>query len=348
MDIEENYLHAWACKSLSPLLRFEEISEVEYFLLEAAFQKKTFNQEVATTLTQIVPNVASLSPKNLSKDEARAFSKEVGCALLAMIYAFRRGGDFSQKEIEKSLQVQRNPLFISLRNAQYEIFDVNQNMGLMFTCLRNPIALHVIEEVIPTTNDPKNTLQIIRCVLSDFVVQKMVLAHEESEDFSRFFRSYLKLSCIINHPVLYEGIVPPLGGKLKECFRRGNHVFIELYEDQVFHIRKDIALSICITVPKVMQLEINPETLESTFVGKNLPTTKTDTGNYWLGSVQRFRPRAKSDIKKDGKHIETFVTLGYGVSWALKLLGMHSDSFNVAHSTLWWYFQTIFQPQEDP
>jgi len=76
---------------------------------------------------------------------------------------------------------------------------------------------------------------------------------------------------------------------------------------------------------------------------KDVPTSKLARGGIYLGSLKQIRALTPEEIKQtDGeKQLESTISAGFGVGWALKLLGAHTSTFLVAQNTVWWYFRTL-------
>jgi len=75
----------------------------------------------------------------------------------------------------------------------------------------------------------------------------------------------------------------------------------------------------------------------------DVPTSKLARGGIYLGSLKKIRALTPEEIKQtDGqKQFESTITAGFGVGWALKLLGANTATFLVGHDTMWWYFRTL-------
>jgi len=342
-EAEKKPIIYWLSRSLSWLLRFEQITETEYQLFDAAFTPKTYNQDVEAAILHFVPKAAK-PPEKGNKDEVLQISIQFSQTIVAIVYAFKKTGGFDLEAISKCITLQETPLFGQVRQQLYDDFNVMNDNITLWNCFLNPVVMKAIQGVISEQKlDAKKILQVISVMIHDVKLARHIRSLDESPEFYRFFGTYFELGYLLNDPHLYEAIVPPLGGQLQNVSREGDSLFLDLTSEQKFKIRKDIVVGLQITIPKSMQLQIDTKSRECAFVGKALPICRLDVGGIWLGSVEKFRARTREESQSDRKDVETTVQLGYGVSWAMKLFGLSSGVFPVAHSTLWWYFQTIFE-----
>lgn len=152
------------------------------------------------------------------------------------------------------------------------------------------------------------------------------------------------MALALKNPVLYESIIPSLEGKLvgfatedeENCFT------MELSEEVLHPIRKEIAVSLDIVVPRRMRIQVRDN--EVAFVGDRPWSRLASYGGFWLADISSFRLLTKEEeieAKKstgEHKHIVAKLNLAFKFFWALKMLGVLTDAVYLSHSTLWWYF----------
>jgi len=83
-----------------------------------------------------------------------------------------------------------------------------------------------------------------------------------------------------------------------------------------------------------------------TFEGE-VPTSKLARGGIYLGGLKKLRALSEEEIRgTDGeKQVESTISAGFGVGWALKILGVGGTTFLLGHATVWWYFRSIMEEE---
>jgi len=180
-------------------------------------------------------------------------------------------------------------------------------------------------------------------LLHDSHFVKKVHNFDVSDEFSELFQIYFIMSVEIDNTVIFESIIPILCGTITHFSKKDNYLMFELKEEIVHKIRKDIALSIDIIIPRNFALQIEGESLE--FVGSDIPWGRIATGGLWIASMSGFRTLTNEEKKEyknvtgQDKNIEIKLNVSWKFVWALKLLGVETESAWLSHSTLWWYFR---------
>jgi len=66
-------------------------------------------------------------------------------------------------------------------------------------------------------------------------------------------------------------------------------------------------------------------------------------GEFFLGELVKLRALNRDEIKATNgvKNLESTIIPGFGITWALKLLGASGSSFHTSLDTLWWYFRIL-------
>jgi len=203
--------------------------------------------------------------------------------------------------------------------------------------------VEAIKMAINLSRDPKDILQILIRVLYDSYLIKKIEQLDETEEFKNQLIPHLQMSQDINNNPLYQALVPVLDLKIEKWEKISDDVFYLTLSEEIIHkIRKDTTVYIDVRLPKTLTLTYDNVTRTLTFEN-DVPTSKLARGGIYLGSLKQIRALTPEEIKQtDGeKQLESTISAGFGVGWALKLLGANTTTFLVAQNTVWWYFRTL-------
>jgi len=341
METPEAIAQKRLVRTLSSLMKSDEINLDEFNLLWDEPNNlikflKTYIPEITSLLSELTESVMGTL-----MDDIRMHVRAYIISLRVTNYS--KTLNFSLPEFERALKLQKDARYQALLNVVYDKFDnVNHNMRVQFFVISNWSLFEVIMIVSNEYSYP-DIVRYVKPLMKDTKFRERVLSCEESEELAGYFKIYLLMAVQIKNTIIFEAIIPSLKGKLVSFVREGDNFTLELSQEVTHKIRKEIAVSIDIIVPRKLKLKLVAED-ELAFVG-DLPWSRlASCGGFWIGSVARFRSltlEERNEIKKKtgiGQSLEVKLNLAMKFFWALKLLGVVTDTINLSLSTLWWYF----------
>jgi len=285
--------------------------------------------------------------ENEANEKEQKLYYSISQFLRSIVYTYRRTQELIinekfAEEFNKEMEVQTDALYISLIRAAYKKFDLRLRMYLIFLSISNPVVIHAIKTSINLQAEPNQILTILIRLLHDSYIAKRMESLDESEQFKELLVPHLQMSQDINNNYLCQALVTVFDLKLEKWEKNSEFIVITLQEEIIHKIRKDTSLYIDIRLPKILMIKYDTETCTLTFEG-DVPTSKLARGGLYLGSLRKIRALTPEEIKQtDGeKQLESTISAGFGVGWALKMLGAIGGTFLLAESTIWWYFRAI-------
>jgi len=350
-------------KSLSPLLQFEELTEPEWQSLVTLLE-----MEYPNRLIQVVSSKASFIKQKLSdllldcenqemavKEERRLYRCLYG-VFRAVIYAMRKSKEFEGKVLtderfleyfEKAWRLQDDELVVELINITYKTFDLKFNMHFIFLAISNSSILTAMKHSIDPNKTSENKLQILIRVLHDARIITQIKEMDESEEFILQLIPQLKMSQSIDSLPLFRSLNTVFSTHLSDWLPSPEPSELQytvlLSSDVNRKIRKDTAVFIDIKLPQKIIITYIPSEDILIFEKGHTPSSRMAKGGFWLGELVKIRALSNEEIKAiDGvKNLEATISAGYGVYWALKLLGANTTNFLTSLDTLWWYFRVL-------
>jgi len=283
--------------SLRSLLKTEEINSEEYNTI-------TSNSHLFDIIQSYVPEVDCPT----CEDE-EALKGTIRTHMRAYLFSNRECNakeiTYNLQEFEKALELQKKVKYQELLQAVYKTYNnFNFEMRAHFFFITN---LTIFNILITLNTSYIDIIKFVRPLLKNKRFKQKLYSFDESEEFSREVSAYIKMALEIKNPAIFEVIVPCLRDNLIDFAKEGDKYCIELSEEIIHKIRKDITVSIDIIIPKKIFFTIIDNEVE---FSENVPWAKlTSYGGFWLASIAKFRPLTpdeKALLKKKYRRVKTY------------------------------------------
>jgi len=262
--------------------------------------------------------------------------------------------------VEKGIALQNDELYQELFYITYRTFDLKFNMRFIFLAISNSAVINAMKQTIDPKKTKEEKLQILIRVLHDSRIISLIQNMDESPSFTTALFPYLKMSQDIPNHILFRALNTVFDLHLLEWIKEESNnyhysnppqsskpydQFTALLESEIIRkIRKDTALYIDIKLPQKIIVQFHPEEQSLIFPQSGCsPSSKMTRGGIYLGELMKLRALNPGEVKGNQgmKNLESTIIPGFGVNWALKLLGASPSSFLTSLETLWWYFRIL-------
>jgi hypothetical protein len=349
-------------KTLSPLLQFEELTEPEWQSLVSLLEQDYPNPIISFVVSKAGFIKRSLDDLLVNCNSAEAAAKEerrlyriVSTVFRGIIFAMRRKNCWKEIMritdpvfldcVEKGMELQNDWLYQELIQITYRTFDLKFNMHFIFLAVSNTAILNAMKQSIDPKIHRDEKLQILIRLLHDSRIITQIQDMDESPEFITTLIPQIKMSTAINNLPLFRALNTVFDIHLLEWAKGPelDQYIISLQSEIIRKIRKDTALYIDIKLPQKMIIQYSPSDQSLIFQSGLNPSSKMTRGGIFLGELVKLRALNRDEIKANHgvKNLESTIIPGYGISWALRLLGASNSSFLTSLDTLWWYFRIL-------